>query len=115
MEALTVEQLNRKMEVLFNYEKDLAKELKKNSVDTAEVQAELSKVNSMLLDLQHKVDLLMDNRISLVKKAVYSDEEIYKVRMSTSLSKAAEALGISKSSVQRACRRYTSKIMDFDV
>lgn len=109
MEALTVEQLNRKIEVLFDYEKEIAKELKKNNTDITELQAELTKVNNTLYELQQKMNELMQGHVVITKKPVYSDEYIYKVRMQSSINKAAAALGVSKSTVQRACHRYIDK------
>ena len=111
MEIHKIEQLEEKLRVLFDYEKEIAKELKQNKSDTSDLKLEIEKINEKINEITHQLDKLMNgNDIYFKKKKHYSDEEIYNIRMKTSLSKAAAILGVSKSTVQRACSRYTNKI-----
>ena len=111
MEIHKIEQLEEKLRVLFDYEKEIAKELKQNKSDTSDLKLEIEKINEKINEITHQLDKLMNgNDIYFKKKKHYTDEEIYNIRMKTSLSKAAAILGVSKSTVQRACSRYTNKI-----
>ena len=111
MEIHKIEQLEEKLRVLFDYEKEIAKELKQNKSDTSDLKLEIEKINKKIDEVTHQLDKLMNGDSLIIKKKKhYTDEEIYSVRMKTSLSKAAAILCCSKSTVQRACSRYTNKI-----
>lgn len=112
MELHKIEQLEEKLRVLFDYEKEIVKELKQNKSDTTDLKLEIEKINNRIDDITHQLDKLMNsNSIIVEKKKHYSNEEIYNVRMKTSLSKAAAILGVSKSTVQRACRAHVSSML----
>lgn len=72
-------------------------------LEVQELREELRKTNAIISEILG---------LSIIPKVKYTDEEIYKVRHATSLSKAAAKLRISKSSVQRACRRYEASLIN---
>lgn len=79
-----------------------------------ELEAEVRELREELKKTNEKIDILLGTNegktaIILTKKKKYSIEEIWQVRQKTSLSKAAAILGVSKSTVQRACREYNDK------
>lgn len=112
MELHKIEQLEEKLRVLFDYEKEIVKELKQNKSDTTDLKLEIEKINNRIDTITQQLDKLMNsNSIIVEKKKHYSNEEIYNVRMKTSLSKAAAILGVSKSTVQRACRAHVSSML----
>lgn len=80
------------------------KNIEELEVEVRELREELKKTNE-------KINILLGanegkTAIILTKKKKYSIEEIRQVRQKTSISKAAAILGVSKSTVQRACREY---------
>ena len=79
----------------------------------AEESKELEDIKIQLQNLQHSMskligDIRLIDNSGKIKTSYkdYSDEEIYNIRMGTTLDKAAVILNCSKSTVQSACRRY---------
>ena len=77
------------------------------------ISQEIKELKNEQLEIAHKLDKLIGDKTLVndeqkLKNSFkdYSDKEIYELRKRTSISKAAEILGCSKSTVQRKCRDY---------
>lgn len=85
----------------------------------AEESKELEDIKIQLQNLQHSMskligDIRLIDNSGKIKTSYkdYSDEEIYNIRMGTTLDKAAVILNCSKSTVQSACRRYREQLRE---
>ena len=106
-------ELKRKMEIMYKAEQELLRETKKLHNKDNELATEIDKINKKINELQQFIN---ERAIIVDKKSHYSDAYIYEVRMKTSIHKAAKALGVSVSTVNRACARYREKMLgDFDI
>lgn len=77
------------------------------------ISQEIKELRNEQLEIAHKLDKLIGDKtlVNEDKKLKtsfkdYSDKEVFELRKRTSISKAAEILGCSKSTVQRKCRDY---------
>lgn len=76
------------------------------------LHADNEKLVERIKALEQKIDKLSNNKDLVNNQGClkkdwrdYTDEEIYNLRYSTSLRKAADRLGCSKSTIQRICRK----------
>lgn len=76
------------------------------------LHADNEKLVKRIEALEQKIDKLSNNKDLVNNQGClkkdwrdYTDEEIYNLRYSTSLRKAADRLGCSKSTIQRICRK----------
>lgn len=116
MEALTVEQLNKKCETLFNYLKELNKEVKRQGSDDMEIRQEIKNIEDRLKKLELQINKLQSDDVLVIqKKKHYSNKELYELRMKTSIRKAAQLANVSVSTIQRACRAYGANFKDMEV
>lgn len=74
-----------------------------------ELEHEVDELREEIEKLNEKVDSLTATSVNSIKK--YTDKEIYDLKQETSISKTALKLGISKSTVQRACNRYLNTLL----
>lgn len=100
-----IKNLERKMEVLFNYEKDIVKEARNESHRTDLLEEELRQVRKKIEELEQKISLL-DKRYDNNK--TYKDftpVEIYEMKKKYSWLELSKRLKCSISTVQRMVQR----------
>lgn len=81
-----------------------------------ELELEVNKLKQELKETNNKLDniigILKNPNIKVIKlDSKITDKEIFEMRQATSINKTAAKLGISKSTVQRACWRYQEELM----
>lgn len=98
--------INKKLETLFKYEKELAKECKRQGQDIEVIKDELNIVKKKISDLESKVDSLYKGyKPSGVSYKDFTAEEILQMHKTMSLSKLAEYLHCSIGTVQNRIRQ----------
>ena len=103
--------INKKLETLFRYEKELAEECKRQGQDIEVIKDELNIVKKKINDIECKVDSLYKGyKQSGVSYKDFTAEEILQMHKTMSLSKLAEYLHCSISTVQNKIREARAEM-----
>ena len=101
-----LEDIERKLKTLFEYEKELAKETKKESHRTDIVEEELKNIKEKINSLEHQVSLLeKKSSPELINHRTLTPIEIAELKEKLSWSELAEYLKCSVSTCQRLVRK----------
>ena len=98
--------LERKMQTLLDYEKSLAKELKKDIHDMDLIKDEIAGINNKIASLEREISLLKQGHKpnELVSYRSFTNREVYEMKKTTSWSQLAAYLKCSVSTCQRMVR-----------
>ena len=98
--------INKKLETLFKYEKELAKECKSQGQDIEVIKDELNIVKNKINNLESKINgLYKGYKPAGVSYKDFTAEEILQMHKTMSLSKLAEYLHCSISTVQNRIKQ----------
>ena len=98
--------INKKLETLFKYEKELAEECKRQGQDIEVIKDELYIVKKKINDLESKVDSLYKGyKPAGASYKDFTAEEILQMHKTMSLSQLAEYLHCSISTIQNKIRQ----------
>lgn len=103
---LEVKDLKRKMEVLFKYEKELAKEARNESHRTDLLEDELSNIKKRIESLEHQVSLLeKKSSPELINYKAFTPSEVAEMKNKMSWSEMSRYLKCSITTCQRLVRK----------
>lgn len=102
----TLQNLERKMQNLLDYEKSLAHELKKDVHDMDLIKDEIAGINNKIASLEREIALLKNGHKpnELISYRCFSNREVYEMKKTTSWSQLAAYLKCSVSTCQRMVR-----------
>lgn len=105
--------INKKLETLFNYEKELSQECKKQGQDIEVIKNELNIVKNKISDLESKINSLYKGyKPAGVSYKDFTAEEILQMHKTMSLSKLADYLHCSISTVQNRIKQARAEKRD---
>lgn len=103
--------INKKLETLFKYEKELAEECKRQGQDIEIIKDELNIVKNKINDLENKVGSLYKGyKPAGASYKDFTAEEILQMHKTMSLSQLAEYLHCSISTVQNKIRQARAEM-----
>ena len=110
---LEVKDLKRKMEVLFNYEKELIKEDKRQSHRTDIIEDEINNIKKRIESLERQVSLLeKKSSPELINHRTLTPIEIAELKEKLSWSQLSKYLKCSISTCQRLVRKGKEQMRD---
>jgi len=102
MEDNDKKELERKMQTLFNYEKELVKETKGLKQKDTELEDEISKVKEKIDLLEHQVNLLVKTKSpEMITRKTFTPEQVAELKKTMSWSELSKYLHCSVSTCQR--------------
>lgn len=109
----SVDALEAKLRKLFDYEKELSKEIKETKEDTQELRNELNKVYEKMNEIAGKLDVIMHGQSALAKKKfkVYTDKEFYELKKENSWNELSRLMNCSVSTCKRKVDNYRKTLL----
>ena len=106
MEGTELKDLERKMQTLFNYEKQLVKETRGLAEKDTELENEISKVRQKLELLEQQVNLLVKTKNpEMITRKTFTPEQVAELKKTMSWSELSKYLHCSVSTCQRLVRK----------
>lgn len=106
MENTEVNELKRKMETLFGYEKELLKETKRLTNKDTELEDEISKVKEKIALLEQQVNMLIKTKNpEMITRKTFTPEQVAELKKTMSWSELSKYLHCSVSTCQRLVRK----------
>lgn len=106
MENTEINELKRKMETLFGYEKELLKETKRLTNKDTELENEISKVRQKLELLEQQVNMLIKTKNpEMITRKTFTPEQVAELKKTMSWSELSKYLHCSVSTCQRLVRK----------
>lgn len=102
MENNEVNILERKMQTLFNYEKELVKQTKELTQKDTELENEISKVRQKLELMEQQVNMLIKTKNhEMITRKTFTAEQVAELKKTMSWSELSKYLHCSVSTCQR--------------
>lgn len=106
MENTEVNEIKRKMEKLFGYEKELVKETKRLTNKDTELEDEINKVKQKLELTEQQVNLLVKTKNpEMITRKTFTPEQVAELKKTMSWSELSKYLHCSVSTCQRIVRK----------
>ena len=101
MDSIDLESINKKMQILLKYEKELARELKEQKQEDSLIRSELEEIKNRISDLEQKYNLLDKKYDPSKTYKDFTPLEVLEMNKTLSLNKLSKRLNCSLSTVQR--------------
>lgn len=108
-----IESINKKLDILLDFEKGLAKELKSNKADVSDIKEDIERVHKKIAELEEELNTVKKHSVPQAKRSYkdFSAKEIYDLHYESgmSLSKLASYLNCSVGTVIHRINAYKKK------
>lgn len=112
MDSIDLESINKKLQILLKYEKELARELKATQEEDSLIKQELTDIKNRIEDIERKYNLLDKKYDPSKTYKDFTPLEVLEMNKTLSLNKLSKRLNCSLSTVQRMINKAREEQRD---